>query len=323
MKKTFSLLTALIVMLSTTACSDNPPLGDEIRTVSSPESISGQFNSNGHNNSTVKEQQMTTSESSEFTSNITKPVLEQPDERNQNNSSAVEKQTTALENFEPPSNIAEPETSTEPSVKQSDASEQNNSSATEKQTTALENSEPPSNIAEPETSTKPSLEQSGASEQNNSSADEKLKNNLETSQNSSSETEPEAPAEIAPVHSEIKEEDTLNIAIVIDSKTFSATLYNNETVKALIKQFPMTLNMNELNGNEKYYNLDNSLPTNSSRPSGIQTGDIMLFGSDCLVLFYESFSTAYSYTPLGRINDPDGLASALGSGNVQVSFSIV
>ena len=47
----------------------------------------------------------------------------------------------------------------------------------------------------------------------------------------------------------------------------------------------------------------------------------MLYGSDCLVLFYQSFTTIYSYTPLGQLTDPTGLAQALGSGNVEITFA--
>ncbi len=53
----------------------------------------------------------------------------------------------------------------------------------------------------------------------------------------------------------------------------------------------------------------------------IHTGDILLFGSNCIVLFYEDFSTSYSYTPISNIEDTNGLESALGSGNVTISFS--
>ena len=119
----------------------------------------------------------------------------------------------------------------------------------------------------------------------------------------------------------VQEEDSmLKIKIVIGSESFSVTLYDNESAKALIDILPLTLNMSELNGNEKYHYLDNSLPTNSSIPSGIKAGDIMLYGSNCLVLFYESFSTSYSYTPIGHIDDPAGLATALGNDSVQVTF---
>lgn len=117
-----------------------------------------------------------------------------------------------------------------------------------------------------------------------------------------------------------KEEIDLNITITVNGRTFSATLYDNETARAFKERLPLTLDMSELNGNEKYYYLPESLPTNSSRPSAINAGDIMLYGSDCLVIFYESFSTSYSYTPIGKIDDPDGLAEALGSVNIQAAF---
>lgn len=129
-----------------------------------------------------------------------------------------------------------------------------------------------------------------------------------------SESEPESE------QSANKEDHTLNIEITVNGHTFSAELFDNDTAKALKERLPLTLDMSELNSNEKYCYLSDSLPTNSSRPSGIHTGDIMLYGSDCLVIFYESFSTSYSYTPIGKINDPDGLAAILGSGSVQVTF---
>ena len=117
-----------------------------------------------------------------------------------------------------------------------------------------------------------------------------------------------------------EEENDLSIEITVNGRTFSAELYDNETASAFAERLPLTLDMNELKGNEKYYYFPESLPKDPSRPSGINVGDIMLFGGDCLVIFYDSFQTSYSYTPIGKIVDTDGLSEALGSGGVRVYF---
>lgn len=110
--------------------------------------------------------------------------------------------------------------------------------------------------------------------------------------------------------------------IKIGSSTFTATLSDNATATAFKALLPMTVNMNEMNGNEKYYNLPGNLPTAASSPGTIQNGDLMLWGSNTVVLFYKTFSTSYSYTRLGRINDASGLNAAVGSGNVTVTFEL-
>ncbi len=111
------------------------------------------------------------------------------------------------------------------------------------------------------------------------------------------------------------------INIQIGSQSFTATLYANASAEALLEKLPLTLNMDELNGNEKFYFFSESLPAASQRVGNIKAGDLMLYGVDCLVLFYESFATSYSYTRLGYIEDVTGLADVLGSGSVEVTFS--
>lgn len=111
------------------------------------------------------------------------------------------------------------------------------------------------------------------------------------------------------------------ISIEINGQTFSATLADNDTARAFAARLPMTLDMRELNGNEKYFYLDEPLPAAAQRVGQIRAGDLMLFGSDCVVLFYENFATSYTYTPIGRIDDPAGLADALSSGSAEVFFS--
>jgi hypothetical protein len=80
--------------------------------------------------------------------------------------------------------------------------------------------------------------------------------------------------------------------------------------------------MSELNGNEKLFRLSTNLPKKASNPGTIHAGNLMLWGSNTLVLFYKAFPTSYSYTRIGRINNPAGLAQAVGSGSVKVTFEI-
>ncbi|MCF0058817.1 cyclophilin-like fold protein [Dyadobacter sp. CY356] len=112
------------------------------------------------------------------------------------------------------------------------------------------------------------------------------------------------------------------VNIRIGSKTFLATLMNSPAASAFKTKLPMTVAMSDLNGNEKFFNLPANLPVNASSPGSIHTGDLMIYGSNTLVLFYKSFTTQYSYTRLGRIEDVSGLATAVGSGNVTVTFTL-
>jgi hypothetical protein len=113
------------------------------------------------------------------------------------------------------------------------------------------------------------------------------------------------------------------IKITTGTASFITTTNDNSTAKAFIDLLPMTISMSELNGNEKYHFLSNNLPSAPENPSIIHAGDLMLYGSNCIVLFYETFNTSYSYTKIGVIDNPSGLKSALGSGNPTVTFELI
>ena len=106
------------------------------------------------------------------------------------------------------------------------------------------------------------------------------------------------------------------VKAIIDEKEYIINLEDNETAKGFARILPLELNMRELNGNEKYIYLDTTLPTNSSNPKRINVGDVMLYGDNCLVIFYKSFDTQFSYTKIGHIDNlPD-----LDNKSVKVKF---
>ena len=104
--------------------------------------------------------------------------------------------------------------------------------------------------------------------------------------------------------------------VTINSKQYTIQIEDNETAKEFTNLLPQELNMSELNGNEKYVYIDNSLTTNSYNPKHIEKGDVMLFGDNCLVIFYKSFDTSYSYTKIGHIDNLDNL----GNGSITAKF---
>lgn len=114
--------------------------------------------------------------------------------------------------------------------------------------------------------------------------------------------------------------DMPTLKLRINGKEFTATLYDTQAARALLEKLPMTLIMQELNGNEKYNYLPFALPTSNESVGNIKTGDIMIWGDNCLVLFYENFSTSYSYTKIGYIENPTDFSEALGLDDVTVEF---
>ena len=118
------------------------------------------------------------------------------------------------------------------------------------------------------------------------------------------------------VNTESENKMISDIQVIINGKTYNAKIEKNETAQSFVSMLPVEYNMSELNGNEKYVYLDNTLPTNSYSPKHIEIGDIMLYGNNCLVVFYKSFNTSYSYTKIGHIEN----LSDLGNNNVIIKF---
>ena len=106
------------------------------------------------------------------------------------------------------------------------------------------------------------------------------------------------------------------IKVIIDEKEYTLDLEDNEIAKSFALMLPKEFNMKELNGNEKYVYLDEVLPINEYNPKHINKGDVMLFNDNCLVVFYKSFDTSYSYTKIGHISNlPD-----IGAEDIVITF---
>jgi hypothetical protein len=125
-----------------------------------------------------------------------------------------------------------------------------------------------------------------------------------------------------PVNSPTASSEQPRMWMTIGSKRFAVTLEDNPTARAFVQMLPMTLDMPDLNGNEKHVRLPRSLPTNAERPGTIRTGDVLLYGSNTLVVFYKTFDSSYSYTRIGRIADSADLARTLGPGSSRICFAM-
>lgn len=130
--------------------------------------------------------------------------------------------------------------------------------------------------------------------------------------------EPELPA----VQRDGDEDKAMSVNLTIDNHTFQVTLEDNETARAFLKLLPLTLNMEDVNGNEKYTVLKERIRKEPPQsPGTILAGDLMCYGDAGLVLFYETFSTSYTYVKIGQVEDVEEYLAVLGSGGVQVTIT--
>ena len=136
--------------------------------------------------------------------------------------------------------------------------------------------------------------------------------------NKSSNIDTELNQETSITNNNEKENKMAKIYASLNNEKLEINLEENSTTSALVKLLPLDITMNDLNKNEKYAYLDESLPTNTYSPKHIEAGDVMLFGDNCLVIFYESFDTSYSYSKIGHIDN----LPELNSGSISVKLSL-
>lgn len=124
------------------------------------------------------------------------------------------------------------------------------------------------------------------------------------------------------IQNNTEENKVANMNVQVGDVVFTATLEKNEAVSALMemmRESPVVIQMSDYSGFEKVGSLGTSLPASNSQTT-TQTGDIVLYNGNQIVIFYGSNS--WSYTRLGHIDDLTGWEEALGSGDVTVIFSL-
>lgn len=139
----------------------------------------------------------------------------------------------------------------------------------------------------------------------------------DTTTETPAETPTETPAEPQPA----EQEEANTMTLQIGEQTFPVTMEENEAADALLEQLeiaPLEITLQEYGGFEKVGTLGLSLPT-ADRRTTTQSGDIVLYNGNQIVLFYGS--NTWSYTRLGHVDDLNGWADALAGSSVSVTLS--
>ncbi len=105
-----------------------------------------------------------------------------------------------------------------------------------------------------------------------------------------------------------------------NNRTFTIIPADTRAAAELAALLPLNLDMRDHAGNEKYADLPRRLSADDQAVRRIETGDVMLWQGDTLVVFYKNFDTPYRYTRLGKIQDTNGLQETLGSGSVKAQL---
>lgn len=109
--------------------------------------------------------------------------------------------------------------------------------------------------------------------------------------------------------------------ITVNGLTLTATLADNQAVKQLVNQLPVTIKMRQYGGWEMVGELPYSLPRDDRHIKAVP-GDLMLYEGSNIVIFYGENS--WTYTPIGKIDSVsvDELRDIFKSPAVEVKLSL-
>lgn len=121
-----------------------------------------------------------------------------------------------------------------------------------------------------------------------------------------------------------KEDESVKIQITVGDTTLTATPEKNSSAKAfisLLQKEPITIHMSDYAGMEKVGPLGTSLPRNDTHIS-VDAGDVILYQGNQITIYYGT--NTWSFTKLAVIENAtkESLLDVLGSGDVNVTFSL-
>ena len=156
------------------------------------------------------------------------------------------------------------------------------------------------------------------------SAQENIQGNIQGENISVSQQNNEPTSNDNDLESDVEKEGQteMKMNVQVGDYIFTATLENNEAVKELLdmmKEGPVTIEMDDYSGFEKVGSLGRSLTTSNSQTTTF-AGDIVLYNGNNIVMFYGSNS--WSYTRIGKIDDLSDWEKALGSGSITAVFTV-
>ncbi len=133
--------------------------------------------------------------------------------------------------------------------------------------------------------------------------------------------ETSAPVQTDPEEAE-KEEETSMLRLMIGETAVAVDWEANASVEALeelCRDEALTISLSMYGGFEQVGSIGRSLPR-SDVQTATESGDIVLYAGNQIVLFYGS--NAWAYTRLGRITDrsADDMTALLGQGDVTITL---
>lgn len=117
-------------------------------------------------------------------------------------------------------------------------------------------------------------------------------------------------------------EGTMNITVTIGGTEYAAQLDDTAAAREVAALFPLSVEMKEWAGNKEYYvGLGKTINGTAPAATAITAGDIMLYSSRSLVIFYDNSANTAGYVKLGHISDSKNLKAALDKAGGKVAFA--